>query len=250
MRSSSPSPIDRTLWPSVAALVAVMVVFESTSLDLRIQDLFYHFDRHAWWVDVHSPLPRILFYTGPKALLYAFAILLGAICLIPSWWNARPKWLNAERADLWMVIATLAAAPAIVATGKATTHVFCPYELQRYGGAETYVKVFERYAPTSMPARFGRGFPAGHASGGFALMSLAGLARTRRRQWVGLAVGVVTGSLMGGYQMLRGAHFLSHTLVSAILCWLVFLVLRRVRSSLFPSTSPEGCPPSSTALHA
>jgi membrane-associated PAP2 superfamily phosphatase len=33
---------------------------------------------------------------------------------------------------------------------------------------------------------------------------------------------------MGGYQMLKGAHYLSHTVVTMLLAWIVLLVWRRV----------------------
>jgi membrane-associated PAP2 superfamily phosphatase len=70
-------------------------------------------------------------------------------------------------------------------------------------------------------------FPAGHASGGFALLSLAfawGTSSARRR---GVLIGCVYGGTMGLYQIARGEHFLSHTLATAVLAWLIAACLAR-----------------------
>lgn len=45
------------------------------------------------------------------------------------------------------------------------------------------------------------------------------LATRPRWRWVGLAVGVSLGVLFGATQQLRGAHFLSHDLWTAVICW-------------------------------
>ena len=217
--------LDRTLWPAALLLVAVFFLFERTSLDLRIQDRFYDFTTHAWWVSARSTLPRVLFYTGPKVLIIAFAFGLLMLVLGPAHW--RTRW-SLRRRDLGVVLAVLASGPALIAVGKATTDVYFPSQIRRYGGEMPYVRVLESYPEGDRPAKRGRGFPAGHASGGFALLSLAGLGRSRRSQLAGLAVGVVAGSAMGGYQILKGAHYLSHTIVTALVCWLLFLMWRRV----------------------
>ncbi len=136
--------------------------------------------------------------------------------------------MKAPRRDLWVAVLTLATAPALVALGKANTNTFEPSRIRRYGGDVPYVKVIEQYPPGDHPLRRGRAFPAGHASGGFALLSLAGFASTRRGRIMGIFVGLTSGTAMGTYQMFKGAHYLSHTLFTAIFCWIVFLAWRRI----------------------
>ncbi len=231
--------IDRTLWPVCAALVGLFLLFELTPLDLWMQDFFYDFSARAWLVYAKAPLPRLLFYTGPKVAIIAGAVGLLALAVGPARWRTRfGAAPGVGRADLWIVIATLASAPALVAVSKATTNVFCPSEIRRYGGEVAYVRVLETCAPDDRPAKRGRGFPAGHASGGFALLSLAGLARSRRGQLLGASIGVAVGSAMGGYQMLKGAHYLSHTVVTMLVCWIIFLLWRRLLRSLVPEAGP------------
>lgn len=230
--------IDKTLWPAVILLVAVIAAFELLPLDIWLQDHFYD-AHHGWWVNAKAPLPKLLFYTGPKFLLLLLGIWLFIACFSPKKIRMRIMPDEQKRRDWIVVLATLIIAPLLISTLKATTHVFCPYQLSRYDGTNEYVPTFERYTEANRPSRYGKGFPAGHASGGFALLSLAGVGRRRASVLAGAAVGISAGIIMGIYQMFKGAHFLSHTLVTGLICWLVFLVLRRL-ISLKPTPQRAG----------
>lgn len=230
--------LDRTLWPAVILLAAVILLFEITPLDLWLQDHFYN-PRSEWLIDSKEPTLRALFYSGPKRLLYLFGAFLVAACFGPARIRERLISDPGQRRDWIVVLATLISAPLLISTSKSVTHVFCPFELVRYGGKHDYKPICEFYTDQDRPSEFGRGFPAGHASGGFALLSLAGIGRSRGTRLTGLAVGIAAGGLMGTYQILKGAHFLSHTLVTALVCWIVFLILHRLISHRPPSTLDE-----------
>lgn len=225
---TTPFSMDRTLCPAVAVLLAVFGGFEVTGVDLWVQDRLYDFPSGNWLMDARAAVPRLLFYSSPKALIWALGLGLLALALAPAAWRKRLPFPGFARRDLWIVVGTLALAPSLIATAKAVTNVHTPAEIRRYGGFAPYVKVCEAYPADDRPQRRGRGFPAGHASGGFALMALAGLGKTESGRRLGAAIGLAAGTWMGVYQMLKGAHFLSHTLVTALACWLVFLILRRV----------------------
>jgi membrane-associated PAP2 superfamily phosphatase len=111
---------------------------------------------------------------------------------------------------------------------KYASGVSCAYELQAFGGPEP--NAFGQLSLTRLWAMRGSHgcWPSGHASGGFALFALGMLdrpARLRRLLWRG---GLAIGSGMGIYQVLRGAHFLSHILVTAFLAQLLACLLARV----------------------
>ena len=216
--------MDRTLIPSIVLLALVFGVCEATGIDLWVQDHFYNFATHQWLVDSEAPLPDLIFYSGAKKFVRYFAYLLLAAALFYK----QLPFLKIPRSGLWVVILTLATAPPIVAFGKRNTDTFTPSQIRRYGGDYPYVKVIEPYPKNDRPKKRGRAFPAGHASGGFSLLALAGLATTARGRALGLATGFTIGTAMGTYQMLRGAHYLVDTLVTAIFCWIVFLTWRRV----------------------
>lgn len=232
----------RSVWPAVAALVAVVAVAELTSLDLWVQDACFDFTSMRWAVDENASLPKAWFYTGPKAVLIAFGLTCIALLVGPARWRQRFG-LAHRRRELAAVVAALALGPFLIGEAKARTNLFCPYEITRYGGDVPYVKLFEPFPEGQRPERRGVCFPAGHASGGFALVALAGLATTRRGRLRGIAVGLAVGTWMGAYQMLKGAHYLSHTLITALLMWLLFLSCRALLQRLWrsgPGPAPAG----------
>ncbi|MBX7121276.1 MAG: phosphatase PAP2 family protein [Opitutaceae bacterium] len=234
--------IDRTLLPAVVALVLTLVLFESTGLDLAIQDRLYDFSAHRWLIDAHAVVPRAVFYTGPKALLIVLGMTLLLLILGPQSWRIRLRIPDPARKNLLVAFLTLGTVPAFVGGLKAVTNVFCPSEIRAYGGDEPYVRVLERYPANNRPAQRGRCFPAGHASGGFALLGLVGLSRTRRSRALLTLLGLGSGTFMGAYQMAKGAHFLSHTVVTALIAWIFFLLWRRILSVSPPTAIAQKQP--------
>lgn len=220
--------MQRTLLPSLLLICAVFLLFEFTGIDLWVQDHFYDFHMRSWLVDAEAAFPKLIFYNGAKALVWCIGLMMMVAALFHGKFVTLFPRIAFARCDIWVVVATLATAPSLVALGKATTNTFTPAQIQRYGGEQPYEKVLEIHKPIPGNTKRGRGFPAGHASGGFALLSLAGLATTRRGRTIGIAIGLIFGTTMGAYQMLKGAHYLSHTLVTAGLCWIVFLAWRSI----------------------
>ena len=220
--------LRRTFWPALAALVGIFLLFEFTPLDLLFQDRLYDDARGTWLIDKRAPLLRLLFYTGPKALLILFGVSILVWILGPARWRATAAPWARDRRAWWVVVLTLGLVPLAIGQLKATTNIFTPAQITRYGGTMPHTRVLARYDNTTRPATRGRGWPAGHASGGFALLSLAGLARTRRGRLIGVSTGLAIGLIMGLYQTAKGDHFLSHTLLTALLAWLTFLALHRL----------------------
>lgn len=219
-----PAGLDRTLWPAGLALAGSVALFEFTHLDLALQDHFYDAAARRWLVDATNPLGRIACYDGPKVLIIATAVAVLALAAGPARWRDR---LRFARRDLWVALLVLITVPALAGWGKNLSNTFCPSEIRRYGGDVPYVRLCEPYPADDTPARKGHCFPAGHASGGFALLGLMWLRRTRAWRRGGLALGLGVGWWMGGYQMLKGAHYLSHTVTTMLLAWIVVLLWRR-----------------------
>jgi membrane-associated PAP2 superfamily phosphatase len=209
----------------VLALAGSVALFEFTHLDLALQDQFYDAAARRWLVDATNPLGRIAFYDGPKVLIIATAVAVLVFAAGPARWRDR---LRFARRDLWVALLVLITVPALAGWGKSVSNIFCPSEIRRYGGDVPYIRLCEPYPADDTPARKGHCFPAGHASGGFALLGLMWLRRTRAWRLGGLALGLGVGWWMGGYQMLKGAHYLSHTLTTMLLAWIVLLAWRRI----------------------
>ena len=192
----------------LSGLAITLGVLEFTPLDLAIQDLLYDPAAGAWLIDAEAPVMRAIFYTGPRVALWILAAaLLGG--LVAGFF--RPAWRPYRRGLLYLLVC-LMAVPAVAGALKQATNVACPSRIDRYGGDTPYVRLYEP-APASLAGQRFKCFPAGHASGGVALFGIGFLGLTRRR-WIGFVPGLAAGLILGGYQMAKGAHYLSHTLVT------------------------------------
>lgn len=200
----------------IALLILLAGALELTPLDLMLQDCFFDFASGRWWVDGQAQWGRSLFYTGPKALLIAVAASLIALVAGPASWRralSARGWLTA-RPRLLVAFVVAASVPLTVGALKNVSGVFCPSELVRYGGTAPYRRPFSTELCASGE---GHCWPAGHASGGFALLALGLLAGDTRRHRQTVVAALVVGWTMGLYQMWKGAHFASHTVVTILL---------------------------------
>ena len=218
---------------ALAALIVTLAVFETTSLDLVVQDWFYRPDS-GWLVDRHAPLARYAFYDMPKAVLISWIAVLAASLVFPRF---LPTLSPFDQRRTLYLLACIALIPGTVSLIKRVTNVYYPYRVQRYGGKHPYRKLYESLCRRPGESR-SNGFPAGHASGGFALLGLAFAARTSRGGRDGARIGLGCGWILGAYQMLKGAHYLSHTVVSMTLAWLIAAVLAAV-FRLAPETDSD-----------
>lgn len=211
----------RHLVLSVILLLSMTAFFELTDADLWIQDYFYNFKSQQWLVDKESALLQGIFYHGAKR----FVVVIGIIALTLLGLSYRETRWKIHRKSLWMLVLSLIFVPSLIAGSKNITNIHCPWSIERYGSDTPYIKLFEPYPKTFNPERPGKCFPAGHPTGGFALMSLYFVFSIRKKRVMGLGFGFIMGWIMGIYQMLKGAHYMSHTLFSMIASWIVILLV-------------------------
>jgi len=213
---------NRAILMTGLLLVLTLAVFESTSLDLRVQDRFYD-PVGGWSIDRDARLPKLIFYDGPKVLVGVIGAFLILCVAVPATKSAKLPFSRREAAFLLVCIGVV---PFTAGVLKKTTGVFGPWKIARYGGEQPYRKLLESIPHVTGQER-GRGFPAAHCSGAFALMGLyfVGKGRTARR--MGLACGLAAGWIVGVYQILKGAHYVSHTIVTMLLAWLIVQLLAR-----------------------
>lgn len=207
---------------SFLCVVLTIVVFEKTTIDLRVQDLLYDPVR-GWRVDAKARLPRLIFYQGPKWVLVAFVVTLVACIAAPAV-SLAPR-MPLSPAQAGFLLTCIVVAPITAWFIKRHTGVLYPCYVDRYGGKEPYRTLLESI-PRVPGRRRGRGFPAAHCSGAFALMSLYFVMPGPLR-WLGLFLGLAAGWIVGLYQMFKGVHYLSHTIVTMFLVWTIILALSR-----------------------
>lgn len=216
-------------------LVATLVLFDVTPTDLWVQHHFFSVAFHKWYWDGSEPLKRFFLYDGLKAFLIAFASAL-TLCLL--FLKDRPL-IHSYSRGIRIVLISLILVPASVSELKATTNVACPRALTEFGGTLPYVPLFEHYPPQHQPHNRQRCFPAGHASGGFALMSLFFLLKSRRNQTLALSLATILGWAMGNYKMLIGDHFVSHTIISMLLAWILINLIAFIDALLSSQSTPR-----------
>ncbi|WP_306536099.1 phosphatase PAP2 family protein [Geobacter sp.] len=242
MKPRSIAPLDAPFWLWHGAVPLLLFVFaatacEITHMDLVLADRFYDFAagnwpaRQSWWAEwlIHKRGRDLVAVTASLSFI-AWILSFQVPRLRPFRWAA-----------LYLVLA-IGLGTGLVTLGKDMTGRHCPWSMERYGGSVPYTRLLEGNPPGE---KKGRCFPAGHAAGGFSLMGIYFALRDRRITIAraGLAAGLALGTIYGYAQMARGAHFLSHTVWSAGICWSaalgLYLGLRRFLPSRNHETEPR-----------
>jgi membrane-associated PAP2 superfamily phosphatase len=172
---------------------------------------------HGEWLlpkAVHAEYKWLL-YTAPKIFI---GTLGGAFLLLflVSFSHTYRSRLEAWRKPSLLIVCSIAFVPLAVSIMKALTGVYSPVDLFPYNGKHPHIGLLEQLWTYSAVSG-GRSFPAGHASGGFALMALYYLPIAVSWKRALFTSGLLAGWGMGLYQMARGEHFLSHTLTTMFL---------------------------------
>jgi len=221
-------PVTKQMWMSAAALVIAVIFFGVSGTDIWVQNHFYNPVNHQWILDREDSVYNFIFYDGIKRLIIIFNVLV-LIALVVGW---KKPFLARYRKGLIIVLLSSIFVPVIVGSFKATTNIPCPKNLEIYGGIYPHTCVWEKYPSTFCNQKKIKCWPAGHASGGFALLSLFYLFRKRRAKIIALSGVMAVGWSMGTYKMLIGDHFLSHTVITMIMAWLIISIIVALLSRL------------------
>ena len=205
--------------PLFAASLILWTIY-ILGIDERITRLFFdpltqQFPwRNYWFLEV------VMHYWIKYAVVVLAVMVLAAFALSFRIGSIAPL----RRVLLFLVLA-MGLSTAAVSYLKGVNPKQCPYDLKMYGGYAPYVALFEKTPEGVKP---GRCWPGGHSSTGFCLMAFyfAGRhLRNRRLAYWGLFGGFGLGFVLGLGRVMQGAHFLSHQLWTALICWLVMLAL-------------------------
>lgn len=201
--------IDWLIASTIALLFASLYFFNYSDFDLKFQAILFNQETKTWLFDRDEPIKKFLFYNFPKII---FGI--GVFALFATY-------LRLRKSRHLFILLGLIFIPLIAGNIKKFTNIYCPNQLEIYGGKYPYVKIFESYPQDFVAKNKGQCFPAGHCVTGFALMILFFALRDKKSRLLGLFVGIFLGWILGFYQMARGVHFFGDTFVSMILCFLL-----------------------------
>lgn len=201
------------LWWPLLGMSLVIAAWTIGHRDLWLADRLYAWEGGRWALK-HAFLTEDMIHVGGRDLSAAAWSGVLACFMVAGY---RKAWAHLRKPLGYLLLATLAAS-LLVAWVKSWSNVDCPWDLLRYGGARPYIDLF-----SLRPVGLSRGacFPAGHASGGYAWFALYFyfLAVRPAWRWHGFVTGLALGLTFGVAQQLRGAHFLSHDLWTATICW-------------------------------
>ena len=201
---------QHSLWNWTWGTLLLLLAWDVSGLDLVLARLTAGAGgfgaRDSWFAAVlmHHGMRNVAFCVGAW-LVAGIWWPSGVLRRIPR--RARIQWLGSVVLGLLLINLL-----------KHVSKTSCPWDLAEFGGARSYVA---HWAWTRSDGGPGHCFPAGHASaafafvGGFFALRPVSPALAARC----LAVVLAAGLALGLAQQLRGAHFMSHTLWTAWLCW-------------------------------
>ena len=201
-------------------IAALLLAMETTGIDSVVTNWFFDPVSGVFPLRQNSAL-EIVGHQWSKQLVIALACCVIGTYLLSF---VLPE-LKPQRRLLLFLSLALTLAPLAVVLLKAISFRHCPWSLQEYGGFAPHLSLFDLIPPGLSP---GHCFPSGHASTGFCLLAFyfAGLALGNRRlALAGLWGGLAAGMALGMVRVAQGAHFISHNLWTALVCWLVILAL-------------------------
>jgi len=192
--------------------LAVIGLWDASALDRPVEHLFGNAHGFVWkenWYLAH------VLHDQAKKL--SWLVLLGLVLMIRWPLGGLRRLSVRERGEMVVAIVLAVLTVSLLKQLSATS---CPWSLKEFGGVRDYISHWDWQL---REPGGGQCFPAGHATSGFAFMAgwfwLRDASPRLATHW--LAVALLAGGLLGAAQQVRGAHFTSHTLWSAWICWTV-----------------------------
>jgi membrane-associated PAP2 superfamily phosphatase len=196
-----------------AAGFAALTAWDATGMDITVMRWLGGSGGFPWrdhW------LTAGVLHGGIRYLAWGLLVALVAGLWHP--WGPLRSLSKAQR--LWM-LGTTVACTALIPLIKHLSATSCPWSLAEFGGSVTqYVPHWLRSVTDGGP---GGCFPSGHVATAFAFLAtwfvLRDTAPSDARRW--LAITLVAGVVLSAAQVARGAHYPSHPLWTAWMCWVV-----------------------------
>ena len=212
-------PFSLTSFCVLPALVLLWVaVAPPYGLNLAVSHLFgtaegFFMNRMPVMLFLHK-VARIVPIAAAAAVLLTLIVTLAR--------GRRIRFFGADRRRMVYLLAAMLASVMLIKFLKQTTGVYCPTHIADFGGTEALS------APIlSRAEQPGHCWPSGFAGTGFCLFALYFALRdvNIRAARRGFALALGLGVFCSVVQIMRGEHFLSDTIASGVIDWLVCALL-------------------------
>ena len=199
----------------------ILSLIHYTDFDLKFQSLFFNSAAKNWLNDRDDLFLKFFLYKLPKYIIITYGITL-------IFWGTKlyccKQDIELQQKILFLVL-SLIFTPLIVATLKHYSPIHFINFIKEFGGLNRHISPLEIFSREIFFSYTGKCFPAGHASGGFALISLYFVMPNIRLKLTALFTALMFGWVMGLYQIAKGAHYLSDTIVTLSIAYLVSISL-------------------------
>jgi membrane-associated PAP2 superfamily phosphatase len=214
--------INTQLFISIIIVVLFLTLFQITDWNINIQTLFYQRSK-GWLVDSNDPTARFFFYNLPKYILIICSSILLFYLLFLLKQNIKGNLFRIKK--IAFLLTSIITITLLVSILKKLTKMHCPNSLDLFSGNMPYIKLFDFYA-RNYQFSGGNCFPAGHATVGFSMIPIAYI--LPRYQILSFILAILYGWILGFYQIAKGAHFVSDTIITMLLSCIVTLLLHKV----------------------
>jgi len=214
------------LFINLVLIILTLWLFQVSDFDVKIQNYFFDFSTKTWFIDRSEPVKKFIFYQFPKIIFGILILTILPLCIF-SFIDKKNK-LYSKRQDFLLILIGLCLIPLIAGNIKKFTNVYCPNQLEIYGGNKPYVKIFDNYPIDFKQEKKGQCFPAGHAITGFSLYILCFILYKKSQQIAVFLIVTILGWILGFYQILKGAHFVSDTILAMLSCLLLAQIIAKI----------------------
>lgn len=197
-----------------------MSMIAVSEFDKLLANIWYQLEGGQWLLK-HYWLTQTWLHDGGHDL----AVILFIVVLLSYVSSVGTRYFSRYRHALAYLSISIPTSTLAVSALKRFTQVDCPWSVTEFGGDRHYQ--FWLQSLWSPLQGADHCFPAGHASSAYMFFGLYFVSKELFPQHANKVLyGVIAfGVIFGLAQQLRGAHFISHDITSAFICWTVSWLL-------------------------
>jgi membrane-associated PAP2 superfamily phosphatase len=223
---------QKLFWFPVSLYIALIIPIVWWDIDWQLANYWYQLEGQQWTLRSAWLTQRLLHDGG-----HNLAVGLYIIVLLLFGFSFKSGLLAKYKAGLAYLSLSLPLATLTVSLIKRLTSVSCPWSVTDFGGQQQYQSLF--HSLWSPIAGAGHCFPSGHASSAYMFFGLYFFSchYWPTKSTLILVLIITVGLIFGFDQQIRGAHYISHDLSSALICWLVCWFIWYVRVNTWTNKS-------------
>ncbi len=215
---------QKLFWLPLCLYLAFIVPIMWWDIDWLLANYWYQLEGQQWTLRNFWLTQKVIHDGG-----HDLAVGVYVIILLLYLFSFKSRLLGQYKSGLAYLSVSLPAATLTVSLFKRLTAVDCPWSVSDFGGQHPYQSWFNSlWSPI---AEAGHCFPSGHASSAYMFFGLYFFGRYYwpTKSTIILIFILSIGLIFGFDQQVRGAHFISHDLTSAFICWFVSWFIWNIR---------------------